>query len=89
MICELLDFRCIFVNELVGSVVLSMILLAGAWFVFAARMKMGFRTIISVTIPLILIAALAVSSISIPLFFLTVMGGLLIGNLFSKLISNR
>lgn len=82
MVCDLLDFRCIFVNELIGSVVLSMILLACAWFVFSSKIKLGFRATIIITIPLLLIASLAITEITIINFFVILFIGILLGKQF-------
>ncbi len=61
MACNLLDFRCIFVNELVGSAFLSIIIATMFFFIFSSKIKIGFRTSIVVAVPVLLIFGLTLT----------------------------
>lgn len=89
MACELLDLRCIFVNELVGTVTLSLVVGAILYFVFASKAKLGFETTLAFAVPLILLLGIAIGGITAILAFLTVGVGILIAYVFNKIIGNR
>jgi len=89
MICELLDLRCIFVNELIGSVVLTIIIATIAYFIIAGKLRLGFDTTIAFTIPLLLIFGLMFTGFSAIFAFATIVIGLLIAFVFNKIIGNR
>ncbi|KKM80405.1 hypothetical protein LCGC14_1340190 [marine sediment metagenome] len=88
MACEILDFRCIIVSELIGSVVLSILLGAIVYFIVASKLRWGFDTTILVSIPIILILGLAVGGFSAIFAFLTVLVGILVAWIFNKIIGN-
>ncbi|KKN65807.1 hypothetical protein LCGC14_0477430 [marine sediment metagenome] len=87
--CDLLDIRCIFVNELVGSAFLSIILASILFFVFSSKIKVGFRTSIVVGIPILLIFGLTLTGFSTLYAFITVLLGFMLAAVFQKLIGNR
>lgn len=86
--CDLLDLRCIFVNELVGSALLAMVLVAIIYFIVAAKMKWGFDTTIALIFPIMIILSLAISSFAVIFAFATIMAGILIAWIFQKIIGN-
>lgn len=87
--CDLLDLRCLFVNEIVGSVMLTMVLGAIVYFIIASKMRWGFETTVAVAFPLLLIIALAVGSITPILAFGTLVAGFMLTWLMTKIIGNR
>ncbi len=87
--CDLLDLRCIFVSELVGSVVLAVVLAAMLFFIFASKVKIGFRTTVVVSIPIILLFGLAIGSFSALYGFLTLFIGIIIAVIFQKMVGNK
>ena len=87
--CELLDFRCIFVNEIVGDVVLAGILAIVLYFIFASRMKMGFDTTITFLFPILFIFGLAISGFSVIFAFATIIVGFMLALIFNRIIGNR
>jgi len=89
MACNLLDFRCIFVNELVGSAFLSIIIATMFFFIFSSKIKIGFRTSIVVAVPVLLIFGLTLTGFSTLYAFITVLAGFLLAAVFQKLIGNR
>lgn len=89
MPCDILDFRCIFVNELIGSVVLSVVVAFIFYFIIAGKLNLGFDTTIAFAFPVLLIFGLAFTGFSIIFSFITVIVGLMIALLFNKIIGNR
>ncbi|KKN67052.1 hypothetical protein LCGC14_0466060 [marine sediment metagenome] len=87
--CDLLDLKCIFVSELVGSVTLAVVLAAMLFFIFASRVKIGFRTTIVISIPILLLFGLAIGSFSALYGFLTLFIGVIIAVIFQKMVGNK
>ncbi len=87
--CDLLDIRCIFVNELVGSAFLAMIIATIFFFIFSSKIKVGFRTSIVVAVPILLIFGLTLTGFSTLYAFITVLIGFMLAAVFQKLIGNR
>ena len=88
MVCDILDLRCIFVNELVGSVALTMILSVITYFMIAAKGKWGFDTTITLAVPIVLILGLVFTSFSIIFAFATMIIAMIFAALYNKLIGN-
>lgn len=85
--CEsILDFRCIFVSELIGSVVLAIILAAIFYFIIAGKLKLGFDSTIAFGFPLILILGLAIAGLPIIIAFMTILAGILLAWIFNQII---
>ncbi len=89
MPCELLDLRCIFVNELIGSVLLAILFAVILYFALASKLRLGFDTTLAFAIPAVLLIALAVGNISAIMAFLTVIVGVMVAILFNKIVGNR
>lgn len=89
MPCDILDIRCIFVNEIVGSVTLAVILGLVLYFMIASKNRFGFDTTMTLLFPIIFIMGLAITGFSIILAFATVFIGLMLAWIFNKLIGNR
>lgn len=87
--CELLDFRCIFVNEIAGSVLLASILALIFYFIIASKMRWGFDTTITFLFPILFIFGLAITGFSIIYAFSTVVVALMVAWLFNRIIGNR
>jgi len=87
--CEILDFRCIFVSEIVGSVFLATLLAILFYFIIASKLNWGFTTTIGFAIPLILILGLTLTGFSAIMAFMTVIIGFMLAWIFNKLIGNR
>jgi hypothetical protein len=87
-VCELLDFRCIFVNEIVGNPFLAAVLAAIIFFIFAGKMKIGFRVTFVLAIPVLLIIGSAISGFPILYAFITMLVGLLLAVIIQKIIGN-
>ncbi len=88
MSCELLDFRCFFVSEIVGDAVLATVLATLIYFIVASKLRLGFDTTIFFALPLLFIASLAISGFSAVFAFATVFIGLLLAFIINKMIGN-
>lgn len=86
--CELLDFRCIFVNEIVGNAFLAAVLAAILFFMFAGKMRIGFRTTFVLAVPILLIIGSAISGFPILYAFITMLVGLMMAVIIQKIIGN-
>lgn len=89
MPCDILDLRCVFVNELVGSIMLSILFVAMIYFIIASKLRLGFETTIAFAFPLLLLTGVAIGSLSSMMAFLTVIVAFMLALLFNKLIGNR
>lgn len=87
-VCNLLDFRCIFVNEIIGDAMLAVIIGAILYFIVASKLKLGFDTTIAFGFPLLLILGLAITGFSAIFAFATVVVGLMLAWIFIKIIGN-
>lgn len=84
--CDILDVRCIFVNEIVGDVTLSIVLFAILYFIMASKLKLGFDTTISLALPLILMGGLMIAGFTAIFAFATVIGGVMLAWIFQRII---
>ncbi len=89
MPCDLLDLRCIFVSEIVGSVVLTVLIATLLYFMIAAKLRLGFDSTIAFAFPILLIAGLAFAGFSAVFAFWTVIIGMLVAWILNVLIGNR
>ena len=89
MPCELLDFRCWFVNEIVGDAVLAGVIAIILYFIIASKSRMGFDTTIVLAFPVLFIFGLAIGGFSIIYAVSTILIALLIAWIFNIIIGNR
>ncbi len=89
MVCDVIDLRCIFVNELFGSVVLTMLFATLFFFIVASKIKLGFETSFVFGIPLLLIFSLAITGFSVIYAFATLLSGFMLAWIINKIIGNR
>ena len=87
--CEILDFRCILVNEIVGNVVLAVVLAAILYFIVTNRLKFGFDTTLAFAVPIILLAGLAIGGFSVIFAFITLITAIMVAWLFDRIIGNK
>lgn len=87
--CDILDFRCIFVNEIVGNVVLAVVLAAIVYFVVASRLRFGFDTTIFLAFPILLLLGLAIGGFSTLFAFLTMVTAIMIAWLYDRISGNK
>ena len=84
--CEILDFQCIFVSELIGSITLSILLL---YFVMASKLKFGFDTTMILAIPFALIVTLGLGGFSLTFAVIGIIAALMIAWMFDRIIGNK
>ncbi len=87
--CDILDLRCIFVSEIVGNILLTVILAIMFYFVIAAKLRWGFDTTIVIAFPILLIIGLAITGFSAIMAFSTVIIGIMLAWIFSEIIRAR
>jgi len=87
--CEILDFRCIFVNEIIGNTILAVVLAAILYFMVASRLKFGFDTTMFLAVPILLLFGLAIGGFSAIFAFLTMITAIMIAWLFDRIIGNK
>ena len=88
-VCELLDFRCMIVSELIGSTILAVIIATILYFVIASKMKLGFDTTMTFALPILLILGMAFTGFTSIYAFGTVIVALVITWIFQEMIRNR
>ncbi len=89
MTCNLLDFRCIFVSEIFGNVLLTVLFATLFYFIVAAKLRLGFDTTLAMAVPLLLIAGLGFAGFSTIFAFSTVIIGLIIAWIINIILGNR
>ena len=89
MVCNLLDWRCIIISELIGDVVLAFLIAILFYFVTATKLRWGFDNTIAFSIPILLIVGLAFAGFSAIYAFATVVIGLLMAWVFNIMLGNR
>ena len=89
MVCDLLDLRCIFVNELIGSVFLAGLFIGLAYFALASKLKFGFDTTMTFAVPVMLAFALILGGFQIILAVSSIFAGMMLAYAVSKVIGNR
>lgn len=88
MPCDILDLRCIFLNEIFGSLILTLMFVAILYFIAASKLRLGFDTTIAFSVPLILLGGLAFGGFTALYAFLTVIVGIMFAWVFQKIIKN-
>lgn len=89
MACDILDLRCIFVNEIAGSLTLAIILAMIGYFIIASRSKLGFDTTLVFGSFILLLLGLSISGFSVIFAFLTIIVALMVAWIFDRIIGNR
>ncbi len=87
--CEILDFQCIIVSELIGSTILAVIVLLLLYFVMASKLKLGFDTTMILAIPFILVISLGVGGFSTIFAVIGIIAALMIAWMFDRIIGNK
>jgi len=89
MVCDILDIKCILVNELIGNAALALILAAIGYFIIASKMKLGFDTTLVLSVPILLGLASVIIGFSAIYSIITIIAGTLLALGFNRLIGNR
>jgi len=84
--CNILDWRCIIVNELVGSAILAVLFAAILYFIVASRLRLGFELTLFLGIPLMFILGMMFAGFSGIMAFMTIIIGLMLAWIFQKVV---
>lgn len=87
--CDILDFRCIYVSEIAGSILVAILLAAILYFIMASRLNWGFNTTVGLLFPAILIIGLSLAGFSAIFAFATVMVGFFLSWILNRIFGNR
>ena len=87
-VCDLLDWRCIFVSELIGNVVIATIVAIVIYLIIASKMKFGFDTTITFGIVILLVSSLAFSGFPVVYAFASVLIGFMIAWVWQQIFKN-
>ena len=87
-ICNIIDFKCIFINEIAGSITLAFILFIILYFIAASRLKIGFDTTIYFLFPMLVIYSVTVGGFALVFGFVTLAGIILLGWIINKQFGN-
>ena len=86
--CDIIDFRCIFVNEIAGSLLIAFMLFLILYFIAASRLKIGFDTTIYFLFPILIIASASLGGFSIVFAFGSLAGIFLLIWIVNKIWGN-
>lgn len=89
MACDILDIRCILVNELIGDATLAIVFVAILFFIFAIKARMRFELMMVIGMPLIVSVSLLIFGFGAIYAFITLIAGVLIALVINRLIGNR
>ncbi len=89
MACDLIDFQCIFVNEIAGSLVIAALIGLILYFIVAGKLKFGFDTTIALLIPIVLIGSLMTTGFSLVYAVVTIVLVWMATWVFQEIIRNR
>ena len=89
MVCNLIDFKCVIVNELIGDPILTVLILAIFYFIVAAKLKFGFDTTIFLAIPVMIAIGLAVAGMQAIYVFFTFLAGIVLALILLRVMGNR
>ncbi len=87
MPCEILDLKCLFQNEIIGSPLLAIIVFAVAYFIVASKLRLGFDTTVALSVPVILLISLAFGGFATLYAFLGILAGFMIAWLVGKIMN--
>ncbi len=87
--CEILDWRCIFVNELFGSVTLTVIFSFIFYLMIAGKLKFGSETTIALAFPVVILGSLMVGGFNVVYAFATIIVALMVAFVFQRVVGIR
>jgi hypothetical protein len=86
--CELLDVRCIIVNQIAGTAILAVLLMSILYFVAAYRLRLDFASTILFFIPALLFMGTIFVGFSIIFAFVTFLVGMLVAYIVNRIFMN-
>ncbi len=89
MVCDLLDIKCLYVNEIVGSTLLAVVFAVIIYFIVASKLRFGYDSTIALSVPFALIVGLAIAEFSAIYAFATLAVAILIAWMVNNIIGNK
>lgn len=89
MTCDIFNLKCIIVNELIGNSLLTVILAAIAFFIFASKIRFGFDTTIALGFIYVCLITLVVGGLIPFLVILVIFIALYVAYYLNKIYGNR
>lgn len=89
MVCDIADLRCVYVNELIGSPVLAVILLGLLFFAVAAYKRIGLKTSLWAACVYFPIVSYAIAGTSFGFALATLVVAVSLALLHMRIIGNR
>ncbi|KKN21264.1 hypothetical protein LCGC14_0927210 [marine sediment metagenome] len=87
--CDILDFQCIIVSEIFGSIALAVVIGLLLYFVVASKLKFGFDTTLLLAIPISLIVSLALGGFIVTYAIAGIIAATIISWVFQRAFGNR
>ena len=89
MSCNILDVKCVVVNELIGDAFLTLLIAGILFFIFMAKQRAGVKTTIwASTIFFPITSVLIMGSAGVSIAIVTIVAGIFLGLLHSRIIRN-
>lgn len=89
MACNILDIRCVLVNELIGSAILAMLFIVLIYFFIASKLKIGSETMFVLAIPVMAFSGLVIYGFQVIYAFITLIVGVLLAMTFLRIMGNK
>ena len=87
--CEILDFQCIIVSEIIGSAALAVVIGLLLYFIVASKLRFGFDTTLVLAIPILLIVSLALGGFIVAYALAAIIAATIIAWVFQRAFGNR
>ena len=87
--CDILDFRCVWVNEFIGSQILTVLILGALFFTYTSYKKIGLKTTLWLACVFFPIVSLIIVGTSYIFAIVTLLVALLIALIYNIFIGNR
>ena len=87
--CNILDVQCIFVNEIFGSIALTVMAGILTYILISGRLKLGFEITIALMFPLAIILSLMIGGFQIVYAFVTIIIAMMVAFVSQKIMGNR
>ena len=89
MVCEIIDFRCVLTNELIGSPILTVLLLGVAFFALASYRKFGIKTTLWLSVVYFPVVCYYIAGTGAGLAFVTFVVAIVAALIQTRIIGNR
>jgi len=87
--CDITDFKCVYVSELIGSPILAVLLLGIAFFAFTSYKRIGLKTTLWLACAYFPVVSYFIAGTSFIFALVTLLVSLLLAFLNARIIGNR